>query len=82
MSVSLKAAAKALSCGCRSPKGLQGRVVFPEVRWSDVFPRWEGMHLKGERSGERFRNPEVTVAEIIAANDQGAPEREQGARPA
>lgn len=32
----------------------------------------KAIHLKGERSGERFRNPEVTAAEIIAANDQGA----------
>ncbi|MDO5294797.1 MAG: EFR1 family ferrodoxin [bacterium] len=30
----------------------------------------QAIHMKGERSTERWRNPEVTLAELIAANNQ------------
>ena len=30
------------------------------------------IHMRGERSAERWRNPEVSLAEIVAANRQQA----------
>ena len=41
MSAPLRAVGKVLARSYWSPAELQGRVTFPEIRWSRDFPRWE-----------------------------------------